>query len=144
MNVLLPVALDVHGGHLASRRAGLETRHVGVRQQRDHMRVRLRLHQARKAVTGVTADALGFVRVLLVEHDAEWNVEWLQSEAGKVVSELLDARLMRDRRMRIGRARPGVGGILATRAVHMIEILSRHVVRFQVVIANWPGGRYAP
>ena len=67
----------------------------------DNLGVRLGVDEARKAVAGVAADAAALVGVLFIEHDTERRVKRPQAETGEIVTELLHARLVADRRMRI-------------------------------------------
>ncbi len=59
----------------------------------------------------------------------------------EVVGELLDPRLVRDRRERVRPARGRLGRILAARAVHLVELLGLRVVRLELVVGDRPGGR---
>ena len=79
----------------------------------------------------------------LVQADAAGRVERIEARRGKVVVELLDARLVRDRRERVGRARRRLGRILAARAVHLVELLRLGVVRLELVVGDRPRGRDA-
>src|SRR4029453_17635428 len=135
----LAVASHHDLAHLASRRAGLQALDVCAGDQADigmlerrvdahHLRVGLGLQQARKAVTGVAADAAALLWVLLIENDADRHVEWAVADACEVVDELLDARLVAERRVRVRRARWRLGGIAAAFAVYVIEVLGFAVV----------------
>ena len=70
-------------------------------------------------------------------------MERLESEPGEVVAQLLDARLMSHRRVRVGRACPWVERILAARAVYVIQVFGLCVVRLEVAVADRPGRRDA-
>ena len=144
----------MHGLHFAAGWARLEARYQRVREQRDvgvferrlhahDMGVGLGLDQAGESVAGIAANAFRFVRLLLVEHDAERNVKGLDSEPGEIVTEALNARLMADRRMGIRGAGPRVGRVVAALAVDVVEIFSLRVVGLQVAIADWPCRRDA-
>ena len=61
----------------------------------------------------------------------------------EVVGELLDARLVADRRERVRRARRRLGRVLAARAVHLVALLGERVVRLHLVVADRPAGRDA-
>ncbi len=80
---------------------------------------------------------------VLVEHHPAGGVEGVVPGGGEVVGELLDARLVRDRREGIGRAGRRLGRILAAGAVHLVELLGLRVVRLHLVVADRPGGRDA-
>ena len=79
----------------------------------------------------------------LVEQDAARRVERVVAGRREVVGELLDARLVRDGRERIRRARRRLGRILAAGAVHLVELLGLRVVRLELVVGDRPGGRDA-
>src|SRR5262249_6789192 len=53
------------------------------------------------------------------------------------------ARLMRNRRIWIGRAVWRLGRVFAPRTVHSIELLGFRIVGFHLVVADRPGGRGA-
>ena len=66
-----------------------------------HVRVGLTVHEAREAVEAATADTWTRLRVGLVEVDAKRQVERGVARARQVVVQLLDARLVGDRRIRV-------------------------------------------
>ena len=108
-----------------------------------HLRVRFRVDQARKAVAGAAADALALVRVSFVSitPSGVWN--GCRPSAAKSSRELLNARLVAHRRMRIRRARRRLGRVFAALAVDMIQMLGLRVVRLQIVIGDRPRRRNA-
>src|SRR5271165_2016726 len=108
-----------------------------------NLRVGLRTYQTGKAIAGVAANAAALVRILFVEHDPDRHVEGLQSRTREVVGQLLNARLMTDGGPRIGSVGRWFGRIFSTIAVHLIEVLSLGVIRFQIVVADRPSGRDA-
>src|SRR5271166_2662879 len=69
-----------------------------------NLRVGLRAYQTGKAVAGVAANAAALVRIFLVEHDPDRDVEGLQSRTREIVGQLLNARLMTD-------GGPGIGSV---------------------------------
>src|SRR5207245_3163067 len=81
-----------------------------------------RVHQARMAVAGLAADAPASARVLLIQHDAERDVERLEAEAGEVVGELLDAGFVAHGRVRVRGAGRRIGGIDRALPVHLVEL----------------------
>ena len=109
----------------------------------DHLGVGLGVHEAREAVAVVAAHAAAERHVALVEQDPARGVERMQPRRGEVVGELLDARLVRDRRERIRRARRRLGRVLAARAVHLVELLGLRVVRLDVLVGDRPRGETA-
>src|SRR5439155_2124506 len=82
-------------------------------------------------------------RVLLVEHDADGHVERPVPDARQVVDQLLDARLVAEGWMEVGRARGRLRRIATAEPVHLVEMLGLGVVRLQVVVRDRPGGRHA-
>src|SRR6266699_6947944 len=74
--------------------------HIIVSQRRHDtadMRVRFCVNKAGEAVTCIATDARTFLRIFLIQHDAEWRMKWLQPVQRKVVAQLLNARLGGDR-----------------------------------------------
>ena len=67
---------------------------------------------------------------------AAGRVERVVARRREVVGELLDARLVRDGRERVRRARGRLGRVLAARAVHLVELLGQRVVRLDLVVAR--------
>ena len=137
----------VPAGFVSSRTAFAfgQQRDVRVLERRphaDHLRVRLRVHEAREAVAGRAAYARAVGHVRLVEQDAARRVERMV------------ARPRRGRRRAAGsaaRARPPgtgtgalgrrLGRILAARAVHLVQLLGLRVVRLQLVVRDRPRRR---
>ena len=127
-------------------RAPGDQRDVGVLEGGTHTKdlgVGLGVDQAREAVAGRAADAAAERRVGLVEHDATRGVEGVPARGGEVVGQLLDPRLVRQRRERIGRTGRRLGRVLAPCPVHLVELLGLGVVGLHVVVADRPGGREA-
>ena len=75
-----------------------------------------------------------------IPHGA-WN--GCRPGACEVVGELLDPRLVADRRERVRRARRRLGRVLAARAVHLVELLGLRVVRLHLVVGDRPRRRDA-
>ena len=150
----LAVAPDDHLVHRAARCSRLQALHESVGQERDvgelergihreHLRVGLRPDQAGVAVAGGAADARAAIRALLVQLDAERGVEWLQARAGEVLRQVLQARLVAHRRVRVWLAGVGVRRVLAALAVHVVHALRARVVGLHLVIGQRPGWRDA-
>ena len=121
-------ALDIGAGQQSD---------IGMTQSRcdaDDMRVGLGLNETGKAVAGRASDARTVMRVLLVEHDADRQRERPMSGAREIVGELLDARLVRHRRMRVGLVARRLGRIAAALAMHVIELLCFGVVGREVAV----------
>ena len=139
------MTLHDHLGHAAAVGVRLEAHGLRVREQRDvlvldrrphahHLGVRLGVHDAGEAVAVVAAHAAAERHVVLAQQHAARGMEGMQSRCGKVVRELLDARLVRDRRERVGRAGGWLGGVLAPRSMNLVELLGLRVVRLHLVI----------
>jgi hypothetical protein len=82
------------------------------------------------------------VAALGVELDPERHVKRPQPGRRKVVGELLDARLVRDGRMRVGAARGRLARVDAALAVHVVQMLGLQVVGLEVLVGDRPRGRY--
>ena len=81
------------------------------RPDAQHVGVGLAVGQAGEAVEAVAAHAAARLGIGLVQVDADRQVERLVAGGDEVVVELLDARLVRDRRIRdTGRTRGGSVG----------------------------------
>ena len=108
------------------------------------LRVRLGVDQAGEAVARVAADAAarprGFCSSSMTP-SGTWNGRC--PSAREIVVQLLDARLVADRGIRIGRAGRRLGRVDAALAVHLIEALGLGVVRLELVVADRPRRRDA-
>src|SRR5689334_5211242 len=93
------------------------------------MRVGLRVDQAGIAVASTAPNAWTILSVFLIEHHSKRRVKWVQSEARKIVAQLLNARLVTDCVVRERAAAMRLGGIFANFAVHMINPFRLAVVR---------------
>ena len=151
---LVPVVVGHHPGDDGAGRVGVQPDRLGVGDQGDvgmlegradaqHLGVGLGVDQAGEAVAGRGAQAAAVGRVGLVEHDAAGRVERVVAGGGEVVGELLDARLVGDRRMGVGGAGGRLGRVLAADPVHLVALLGLGVVGLHVVVADRPGGRDA-
>jgi hypothetical protein len=99
------------------------------------------VHQARESVAGITADAEAVVPVLLVEQDRGGCWGGMVTGLAEAVAQLLDTGLMRQRGIGVGRIGRGIGGIGAAPPVDLIDLFRLRVVRFEIVVGDWPGGR---
>ena len=105
--------------------------------------VGLGVQRAREAVAEPAAHARAVGPVRFVEHHAARRVERVVAGGGEVVGELLDPGLVRQCRVRVGRARRWLGRILAADAVHVVELLGERVVGLHLVVGDRPGRRDA-
>src|ERR1700683_4182059 len=101
------------------------------------------MQDAGKAVAIHAAHAGAERHVRFVEQDAGGRVERMIPGAGQVVGKLLDARLMRDRRVGIRRACGRLRRVLSAFAVYLVEILGLRVIRLHILITDRPRGRNA-
>ena len=135
--IVLDAAVAQHHHALdgPARRVGFQPGHVGAGEQgevrvrllrwidADDLRVGLGVDRAWEAVERVAADARaicggGAIRVL-VQLDAERQVEGVEALALEDIAELLDARLVLDGWKGVGGGGPGLVGVLAALAVDM-------------------------
>src|SRR2546422_5843303 len=146
------LTLDDHPLDVTARGTGLETRDVRAREQlhvgmleggvdAEHLGVRLRIDETGMPVAGLAANAAAGSGVPLVQHHAERDVKRLESKTGEIVAELLNPRLMTDRRMRVRSAGRRIRGIFLPAAVHLVELLGLRVIRLQVLVRDRPRGR---
>ena len=89
------------------------------------MGVGLRVDRAREAIERIAtnAGAVGggaAVRVL-IQLNAQRQMERVQSLALQDIAQTLDARLVLDRRISVRGTGPRLGGILSTLTVHVVE-----------------------
>src|SRR6516162_5197793 len=94
-----------------------------------NLSVRLSLNETREPITSAAANARALVRSFLIEHDTKRRVERLQPKPREIFRELLKARLMAHRRMRIWATGGRLGGVLPPLAMHVILVLRLVVVR---------------
>src|SRR3974377_859112 len=121
--------------------SGFESLHVRIRHQRDirkpqrwidanYLRVRLGVDQAGIPGTRVTANALAGHGIRFIDLQPEGRVKRTQTLPREVLTELLDARLVADWRMRIGATCWWLGRIFSTPAMHVIQALGLPVMGF--------------
>jgi hypothetical protein len=150
----LSVAFDYDASDCRALRVRLQPDRLRVREQRhvrmlerwaygDHLGIRLRVDNTWEAVAVGAAHAPRVGRVRLVEHDPARSVKRVVARAGQIVRELLDARLVRDRRVRVVVACMRLGRILAARSVNLVELLRLRVVRLELLVGDRPRGRDA-
>src|SRR6516162_9182353 len=140
--------------HFSPGPGRFESLHVRICHQRDirkpqrridanYLRVRLGVDQAGIPVTRVTANALAGHGIRFIDLQPEGRVKRTQTLPREVLTELLDARLVADWRMRIGATCWWLGRIFSTPAMHVIQALSLQVIGFEVVVGNRPSWRDA-
>src|SRR5277367_4064197 len=100
---------------------------------RDGLCVRFGVYQARKSVTRVAADATTVTWVCLIEKEGTRCICGVITRPRQYVSDLLNTRLMADRRMRIWRAARRIRGVVAAPPVHVVELFSFSVIGFQIL-----------
>ena len=116
----LALSFDDHAGDRPARGVGLEAHGPGVGHQGDvrllesgsdaeHLRVRLGVHEAGEPIARAASDARAERHIRFVQHHAARGVERVVARCREVVGQLLDPRLVRQRRERVGPARRGLG-----------------------------------
>ena len=157
VDLLLAVAVDDNPGHRAPAGVGFKPLHAGTRAQRDvgvlqrwrhrnHLGVGLGVHQAGESVAGVAADAAAVHAVGLVEQNGAGCERRCVAGAPQAVGDLLHARFVRDRRMRVRRARRRVGGVAevgSALAAHLVQLFSSRVPGLEFIVAQRPIRRHA-
>ncbi len=119
-------------------------RDVGMLQRRPHaerLGIGLRAQRAREAIAVLAAHAFAVRHVRGIEHHAAGRVERVIARPLEVVRQLLDARLVRQRRIRVRPARRRLRWVLSTGAVHLVHLFGLQVVRLHLVVADGPGRR---
>ena len=149
------VAGDVDGADAPAAGVGLQPADVGPAQQgdvrmrrehrvdADHLGVGLAVERAGEAVEGVAPDAGARAHrqaVLLVEQDAERQVERPDALCREAVVQCLDARFVGHRIVRKRAVRRRLDRILAALAVDVEEALGLGVVRLEDVVLQRPRG----
>ena len=105
-----------------------------------HVRVGLAIGEAGEAVELRAAHTASGLGIGLVEVDAHRQVERMVPSGEEVLVELLDARLVRHRRMGERSRAIGLGRVLARLAVHQVDALGLGVVRLEIRIGERPSG----
>ena len=106
--------------------------HIGIFQcgiDTDHLSVRLGIDQAWVSIARRAANAWALAPVLLVEHDAERNVERLVSKLLQLIVQFLNARLVADRWIGITSTCPRIRRIYTAFTMHLVETLCFGVIR---------------
>ena len=70
-------------------------------------------------------------------------MEGMQSGQSQIIHQLLDAGLMGHRRMGIGAAAGGLGGIFAPLTMHVVHLFSPLVIGLEIAVTQGPGWRNA-
>src|SRR5690349_6131786 len=81
------------------------------------------------------------MRILFVDLQSQRRVKRTQTEALEIVAQLLDSRLMADRRMRVRAAGARFRRVFTAFAVHVIETFGLQVIWLKIVVRNRPGRR---
>src|SRR5438105_2073910 len=95
-----------------------------------YLRIGLGVNQAGESIARVAADAFARVRIAFVEAHPERRVEWLQSHRRQIIAELLNARLMTDRRKRIWPRSVRLARIFPPLSMHLEQALSFGAISF--------------
>src|ERR1041385_178883 len=95
------------------------------------------------AIARIASNAETGPRVLFVEPNAQRHMKWLKPGALQIVVQMLNALFVTYGWIFIRSAGPGFCWILAAIAVYLIKVFGLRVIRFQLVVADGPGGRDA-
>src|SRR2546427_13177221 len=107
----------------------------------EHLGVRFRIDETGMSVARLAANAAAGSGVPLVQHHPKGDVERLEPQTGEIVAELLNTRLMTDRRMRIRSTGRRIRGILFPAALHLGGLACLPVIRLPVLVRDRPRGR---
>src|SRR5271167_2300109 len=105
--------------------------------------ISLTICRARIAVEGAATGARRVrqsLAVALVQQDSNGQMERMMSLTLEAVEQLLNARLVRNWRIRIGFLPWGFGWILPSQAVHMKQFLGGLIVGLKITVLQRPGG----
>jgi hypothetical protein len=97
--------------------------------------------QTRKPITGVAADAFACVPITLIKLHAQGHVKRLEAQASEIIPQALHSRLMAHWWVRVRPTGRWLGGIHATFAMDVIEMLGLQVVRLKILVRDGPCGR---
>src|ERR1700685_3256160 len=100
----------------------------------DDLRIRLAVGQTWIAVEGIAADARGVrqrLAVLFVEQNADRQMKRVVSLSLEAIEQLLDARLMRDRRIGVWLFRRRLGWVFAAQTVNVIKLFGSLIIRLE-------------
>src|SRR6516164_4784681 len=96
------------------------------------------MDQTRKAITGVAADTFACVPIFLIKLHAHGHMKRLEAKAREIIAQLLHSGLVAHWRVRVWPAGRWFGGVHATLAMDLIEMLSPQVVRFKILVRDGP------
>ena len=101
----------------------------------DDLRIGLAVGQAGIAVEGIAANAGGVrqrLAIPLLEQHSDGQVKRLVPFTLQIIEQLLDPRLVRDRRVCVGLRGGRLGRVLAAQAMDMVELFGRLVVGLEL------------
>ena len=78
--------------------------------------------------------------IALIQQDSDRQMERMMSLALEAVEQLLNARLVRNWRIRIGFLPRRLGRILPSQAMHMKQFLGGLIVGLKITVLQRPGG----
>src|SRR5262245_21054678 len=103
------------------------------------MRVSFCVYKTWEAVAGVATNTQALLLILLIEHYAQRRVKRLQSEAGKIVAQLLNPWFMANCWIGISSCAVRFSWIFTNFSVDVINLLGFRIVRFDLIVRDWPG-----
>ena len=113
------------------------------RPHAEHVRIGFGMHQTGEAIAAIAPAATAEGHVGLIQHHPGRGMEGMQSGQSQIIHQLLDAGLMGHRRMGIGAAAGGLGGILAPLTMHVVHLFRPLVIGLEVAVTQGPGWRNA-
>ena len=112
-----------------------------MRVNAEHLRIGLRVHEARKSVARIASNALAGVGVLLVELYAERACETAKSRAVRNRRSTAGCAVRGSRRVGIRSAGRRIGRILAALSVHVVRLLGLACSKVPAHRSDGPGRR---
>src|SRR6266850_5769259 len=104
----------------------------------DCLRISFGANQTWMTVAGIATNAGAGARVLFIDPNPKRHVKRLQARSLKIIVQMLNALLVTDGRIFVGRAGVWFGWIFTARTVHLVEMFGFGVIRLKLVVANRP------
>src|SRR5258705_4407170 len=109
----------------------------------DRLRISFGANQTWMAVAGIATNAGTGAWVLFIDPNPKRDVKRLEASSLKIIVQMLNALLVTDGRIFVGRAGVCFRWIFTAGTVHLIEVFGFGVIGFQLVVADGPRRRYA-
>src|SRR5215475_90395 len=105
------------------------------------MRIGFGVDQAGIAIARTASNTWAILPISFIEHHSKRRVKRIQPEAREIVAQLLNARLVTNRRIRKCTAAARFGKVFPGFTMHMVNAFRFGVVWLQFVVRNRPGWR---